>query len=91
MQLQDALYNWLSIKMVTQARPEDHAARDTYDFFDEILREDHRIEHVDIDRGDTMYHVHYRIDGETHAKQFPIELIDALLHSIEAEPRYNEQ
>ncbi|HEX7066219.1 MAG TPA: hypothetical protein VF199_14220 [Bacillales bacterium] len=91
MQLQDALYNWLSIKKVAEKRPDDRAAQDTYAFFEEILEEDHHVSESKVRRENEMYVIHYWIDGEEHTKQFPVELIDALLHSIEAEPRYNNQ
>jgi hypothetical protein len=91
MQLQDALYNWLTIKRVVEARPDDAAALDTYEFFNEILEEDHGIEKTEIKQDDMMYYIHYWIDGEEEKKRFPIELIDALLHSIETEPKYNNQ
>ncbi|SFJ05522.1 hypothetical protein [Thermoflavimicrobium dichotomicum] len=41
MQLKDALFNWLQIQIVWDARPSDRSARDTVLFFEEILREDH--------------------------------------------------
>lgn len=91
MQLQDALYNWLSIKKVAEARPDDKAAEDTCAFFTEILEEDHHIEKTEVIKGETFYTVRYWVDGEEAAKQFPVALIDALLQSIEAEPRYNCQ
>ncbi|HET7580968.1 MAG TPA: hypothetical protein VFK33_16935 [Bacillales bacterium] len=91
MQLQDALYNWLSIKKVAEARPDDKAAEDTYAFFSEILEEDHHIEKTEVIKEKTFYTVYYWVDGEKADKQFPVALIDALLQSIEAEPRYNCQ
>ncbi|MBU8906732.1 hypothetical protein [Desertibacillus haloalkaliphilus] len=90
MNIQDAIYNWLSIKVVADARPDDDAARDTYEFFDEMLTNDLEIEKVEITQDDVLYYVHYWIAGEEHKKQYPIELIDALLDSINAEPKYNE-
>lgn len=91
MQLQDALYNWLSIKIVAEARPKDEAAQDTCEFFEEILTEDHGVERKTVTQQEHMYTVHYWIKGSEESKQFPIQLIDALLRSIETEPRYNHQ
>jgi hypothetical protein len=90
MNLQDTIYNWLSIKQVSDARPSDHAAKDTYDFFDEILKDDHGIEQIEIEKDEVMYVVNYVKSGEENSFKFPIELIDALLLSIESEPKYNE-
>lgn len=44
--LQDALYNWLTIQVVADARPEDHAAQDTAQLFKNILKIDFQIEKV---------------------------------------------
>ncbi|WP_349410361.1 hypothetical protein [Pseudalkalibacillus sp. SCS-8] len=89
MNLQDTLYNWLSIKKVYEERQDDMAAKDTFEFFEEILRDDHHLENISIDKKPPMYIVSYTIEGEEQSKQFPIELIDALYESIESEPKYN--
>ncbi|UOE92984.1 hypothetical protein [Alkalihalobacillus sp. LMS39] len=89
MNLQDAIYNWLSIKMVSDARPNDNAALDTYMFFDEILKQDHKIEKLEIKKEGAWYIVDYWIEQKKDTKQYPIDLIDALLLSIESEPKYN--
>ncbi|HET7657398.1 MAG TPA: hypothetical protein VFK37_03835 [Bacillales bacterium] len=91
MQLQDALYNWLSIKKVAEARPDDRAAEETCDFFQEILEEDHHLENLNVSLQEDRYIVHYRIDGQDESKQFPKALVDALLNSIESEPKYDHQ
>lgn len=89
MNLQDTLYNWLSIKRVADERQEDLAAKDTLDFFEEMLTDDHHVKDISIETKPPMYIVHYTVDGEKQKKQFPIELIDALYESIESEPKYN--
>jgi hypothetical protein len=89
MNLQDTFYNWLSIKQVKDARPDDNAAQDTYQFFDEILTEDHNIEKKEVQKEGYMYVIQYWVDGVEKEQQFPIDLIDALLQSIESEPKYN--
>ncbi len=89
MNLQDALYNWLSIKVVHEARRDDQAALDTYEFFTTILTEDHKLEEIEVEVDDPMYIVNYVKDGNKEQKQFPIELIEALLVQIESEPKYN--
>ncbi|HET7616117.1 MAG TPA: hypothetical protein VFK27_04085 [Bacillales bacterium] len=91
MQLQEALYNWLSIKKVADERPDDTAARDTHDFFLEILEEDHGVEIDRVDLEQEKYIVRYRMNGEEKTADFPRSMIDSLLRSIKAEPRYNEQ
>ncbi|MCF6136958.1 hypothetical protein [Pseudalkalibacillus berkeleyi] len=89
MNLQDTLYNWLSIRKVSQERADDKAAIETFEFFDLMLREDHHVSDIDIVIDPPMYIVHYTIEGEKQKTQFPIELIDSLFESIHAEPKYN--
>jgi hypothetical protein len=61
--VQDALYNWLTIKVVAEARPDDEAAQETYELFDSMLREDHGITSVTIEKLDEMYLVTYEKKG----------------------------
>ncbi|WLD95016.1 hypothetical protein [Alkalihalobacillus sp. AL-G] len=89
MNLEDALYNWLSIKKVVEGRPDDQAAKDTYEFFGEILGEDHHVKNLEVLEEEPFYIVVYTIDEEWLTKKFPMELIDALFDSIQAEPKYN--
>lgn len=90
MRLQDALFNWLQIRIVSDARPEDNAARETALFFDEILRDDHHLQNVAIASVDeTMYHVQYDIEGKTKRQMYDRESAEQLLADIEANPKYN--
>jgi hypothetical protein len=84
--LQDALYNWLTIKIVANARPDDYAAIDTYELFDQILKEEHKVSDISIQKDDVMYYLTYSKDGEQHKARFPIELIDVMHDQIEQEP-----
>ena len=91
MNLQDTMHNWLSIKVVANQRQDDQAAQDTYEFFHELLTEDHRVSDLNVEVSHEYYVVHYRQNGEEDSKKFPVELIEALLTSIENEPKYNHQ
>jgi hypothetical protein len=84
--VQDALYNWLTIKVVAEARPDDEAAQETYELFDSMLREDHGITSVTIEKLDEMYLVTYEKQGETKSTRFPAELIDCYLDHMKREP-----
>jgi hypothetical protein len=86
--LQDALYNWLTIYVVAQARPDDMAAQETAFFFYEILRNDFQITGLEVNKDEAgeMYIVHYERNGEKQAAQFPVELIDVMLKQIENNP-----
>jgi hypothetical protein len=84
--IQDALYNWLTIKVVAEARPDDNAAQETYELFDEMLKQEHRITKVCIERSEEMYLVTYEKDGETKSVRFPLELIDCFVEQMDREP-----
>lgn len=90
MNLRDALYNWLQIKLVAIDRPEDQAAQETLQFFATILQEDHKLdsfEVVDID--DCTLGVKYRNKQEEAIEKFDRELTEQLLHDINSNPKYN--
>ncbi|MBM7621742.1 hypothetical protein JOC95_003650 [Bacillus tianshenii] len=84
--LQDTLYNWLTIKVVAEARPDDKSAQDTMKLFESILIDDHHLKEISVTKEDPMYYVSYKKDGETHKNRFPIELIDVMLEQIKNEP-----
>jgi hypothetical protein len=86
--IQDAIYNWLTIKIVADARKHDHAAQDTENFFYELLHEEHGIEDITVEKNDPMYIVHFKINGEDKKQQYPIELIDIMLEQINERPEY---
>lgn len=91
MTLEDALFNWLQIRLVADARHEDKAARDTLAFFEEILRDDHGLTSFEIEKSDeTMLHVRYVKEGRSLLKLVPREAGEQLLHDINATPKYNE-
>jgi hypothetical protein len=84
--LQDALYNWLTIKVVSDERPDDAAAEETKNLFEQILKEDHGIREIEIKKDDVMYTVHFRIDNEWNKTSFPRELIEVMINQINEEP-----
>ncbi|WP_042349075.1 hypothetical protein [Bacillus massiliigorillae] len=84
--LQDALYNWLSIKVVSDARPEDKAANETVAMFLKILEDDHNVSSLEITKDEDMYYVTYEKSGISHTNRFPVELIECILMSINENP-----
>ncbi|MGM9986653.1 MAG: hypothetical protein ACI35O_05405 [Bacillaceae bacterium] len=80
----DALYNYLTIKTIYDARPEDNAAKETYDQFFHILTNDFHISAVDVERDDEneCYLVTYQLDEKKGTTRFPIEAIDCFLTQI---------
>lgn len=91
MRFEDALFNWLQIKVVADARADDRAAQDTAQFFYEILVEDHKLTDIAVaEHGEGMLRMTYRQDGEPGHKTFDRELVEQLLHDINMNPKYNE-
>jgi hypothetical protein len=88
MTLDDAILNWLQIKMVCQARPDDQPAKETEQFFMTILIEDHRVELIKLEEDETMVHFHYSVAEKRKIKMYPKDLAYYLISQIEKEPRY---
>lgn len=84
--VQDALYNWLTIKSVAEARPYDEAAQETYMFFHNMLHADHQLKHITVEKKEDMYFVTYEKEGEKKSTRFPLELIDCFLDQMNREP-----
>ncbi|MFB7641399.1 hypothetical protein [Peribacillus butanolivorans] len=84
--LQDALYNWLTIRVVCDARPDDSAAHDTEMFFMQILKKDHQVIIDSVSKIEPFYFVEFLIGDEMKKQRFPIELIDIMLDQIQLEP-----
>ncbi|WP_137789780.1 hypothetical protein [Bacillus sp. E(2018)] len=91
MQLVDALSNWLSIKKVHEERPHDLAAKETFEFFTEILSEDHHVNIIAVTTSGPYYEVKYEVNSIESSEKFFIDSIDALYKGIQSEPRFNEE
>ena len=84
--LQDTLYNWLTIKVVVDERPDDTAAVDTERMFYDMLVEDQGIQNIEVTTDAVMYYVHYDLGGERKSNRFPRELIEVMLNQINESP-----
>ncbi|AYA75272.1 hypothetical protein DOE78_07425 [Bacillus sp. Y1] len=84
--VQDTLYNWLTIKVVVDERPDDTAAVDTEKMFYDMLVEDQGIQNIEVTTDAVMYYVHYDLDGERKSNRFPRELIEVMLNQINESP-----
>ena len=84
--LQDTIYNWLTIKVVCNERPDDRAAVDTEKMFWGMLTDDHGLKNITIETDEVMYYVHYDHDGERKKSRYPRELIEIMLNQINASP-----
>ncbi|MDB5052298.1 MAG: hypothetical protein JWM44_348 [Bacilli bacterium] len=90
MVLQDALFNWLQMKIVSDARPDDGAAKETLDFFAQILSEDHKLTRFDVsDKDETMIYIQFETDGTSKRQMFDRERAEQLLTDINSNPKYN--
>ncbi|MCS7463438.1 hypothetical protein N0M98_25355 [Paenibacillus doosanensis] len=90
MKLEDAFFNWLQMKIVEEARPDDRAAKDTRMFFEEILREDHAIAWFETSEDETRIHIDYEAQGTSKKLFFDKEHAEQLLHDINSNPKYNQ-
>jgi hypothetical protein len=88
--LQDTLYNWLTIKVVCDARPNDTAARDTLNLFEEMLTSEHHLFNIEITTDEVMYYVSYQHGEETKKTRYPRELIEMTLDQINKDPERYE-
>lgn len=87
--VQDTIYNWLTIKVVCDARPDDTAARDTLNLFEEMLA-DLNLSNIEVTTDVVMYYVSYQQGEETKKTRFPRELIEVMLQQINQEPEKYE-
>lgn len=93
MKLGDAFFNWLQMHIVSQARPDDEAAKETLDFFALILREDHGVSKLTIlpENDQAKIWIGYEHEGEYHRHCFDRESAEKLLDDINSNPIYNNQ
>ncbi len=89
MRLSDALFNWLQMWIVLEARPTDHSAKETIHFFTNLLKEDHHVTDLSCRLEMMQYIVTYRQNGEEKSEAFPKEAAEQLLQYILSEPKYN--
>ncbi len=68
--VQDALYNWLTIKVVSDARPDDTAAKETTELFEAMLTEEHHVSNIEITKDETMYYMTYQHGDENKKDAF---------------------
>ena len=68
--VQDSLYNWLTIKVVSDARPEDIAATETEEMFLSILKEEHGITDLMIHKEEEFYYLSYCLKDEVQNHSF---------------------
>nr|WP_176717321.1 hypothetical protein [Vulcanibacillus modesticaldus] len=83
MTMEDAIYNWLQIAVVFEARPDDLAAKETMDIFRGMLSTKFQISSIRYERDPLMYTVIYEKDGKEEKKTFDRNLVEKLISDIE--------
>ncbi|MFC8686677.1 hypothetical protein [Brevibacillus porteri] len=89
MKREDALFNWLQIQVVADARPEDRSALDTAAFFLQLLKEDHQMSDIGYRQEGNWYVLFGNAESQALEVRYPAESVEALLAAIEGEPKYN--
>ncbi|UJF35111.1 hypothetical protein [Paenibacillus hexagrammi] len=90
MKLQDALFNWLQMHIVVEARPDDQAAKDTLDFFAVVLNEDHAVSGMETLEDTLKITITYEQEGISKQQVFDREAAEKLLEDINSNPKYNQ-
>lgn len=91
MTLEDALFNWLQIRIAADRRPDDRAAKETADFFLSVLRDTHGVTNVRVEpKGDDLIQVVYERAGQSGRKTFDRRFAEQLWQDIEGNPAFNE-
>ncbi len=90
MKRDDALFNWIQIQVVADARPDDRSAQETASFFAELLREDHHMTGLDYRLEGPWYILYGQAAGEEWQGRYSAEAVKSLLQAIESEPKYNQ-
>lgn len=92
MHVRDAIFNWLQMKIVAEARPSDQAAKETLDFFALILAEDNQLHDIHVElENEVSYLVHYVQENDKKQLRIDRESVEKLLTEINENPIYNQQ
>lgn len=89
MKLEEALFNWLQIQIVADARPHDRSAQETASFFRQILLEDHQVRELTYQRQQDWYVLTGQADEGNWERRYPAETAEALLTALQSDPRYD--
>lgn len=84
--IQDAFYNWLSIREVALARPEDVAAKETEALFFDILKEQYGIDDVRVEKEGKRVMVYYSVQNEEKKIQLPRDYVESMIDQMNQNP-----
>jgi hypothetical protein len=88
LELRHALFHWLQMQIVCEARPKDRSAKETMLFFEEALREDHQVTQLQKKGEQEQYVIRFRKADEEQTQTFSRTTAEQLLQDILAEPKY---
>lgn len=86
--IQDAIYNWLTIKVVKDHRPEDTAANETVVWFEHTLQEKFNLTEYHYRKSDGWYIVSYKVEGAMNEFRFPEDMVEVMLNQILQNPEH---
>ncbi|WP_181348960.1 hypothetical protein [Thalassobacillus sp. CUG 92003] len=86
--LQDAIYNWLTIKIVSDHRPTDRSAADTASLFHQVLIEDHHVDELNVLHQPDYYEVTCVINGHHNSYRFPRETVELFVNQMKENPEH---
>jgi len=81
--LNQAIYNWLTIKLVADGRKEDFAAKETVSLFEEILHSEYKVFNKELMINDRFYIVNVDTSEGKKTFQFSKDVAESLLNFIE--------
>jgi hypothetical protein len=89
MQLDQALFHWLQMLIVWETRPDDRSAEETVLFFEEMLKEDHRVTRLEKKIAQNQYKILFQHAEKEHTQTFSRQAAEQLLQDICDEPKYH--
>lgn len=86
--VQDTIFNWLTIKVVVDHRPEDTAANETVLWFEHTLQEKFGLTEYSYKKCDEWYTVSYKVGGTVKEFRFPEDMVEVMLNQILQNPEH---
>ena len=86
--IQDAIYNWLTIKVVNDHRPEDTAANETVLWFEHTLQDKFNLTDYHYKKSDGWYIVSYKVEETMNEFRFPEDMVEIMLNQILQNPEH---
>lgn len=90
MNMFDSLSNWLQLKIVSEARPEDEAAKVSFEHVADILRDVHGVQVVDVKKEGMKYIISYLHEEKQQEHQVFADVAETLLQFINQNPERYE-